>query len=240
MVTTFKYKGMRIKYLYKFLLMACIVTITSCEDDNIAETPKIEESSFNGLMDIDNTQSKYYLDDTIWFYANIKNELTDNKTGKKVTLENQTFILSGTVNLLKPEIDTLPFIYQNFHVIENIGEIQLINVINTDNNAYTFDIRFGKPINSNEVKFGLLLNYRGILAIEYKSWVYFGSERDDYNDFSTDNSKGYIDMAFNNADNLNDSIYFDLPNKYRNYFDSYYTATKISANKFYFIEVAKE
>ncbi len=229
---------MKARYVYIIYLIAGIVAITSCKKDSDVGTPTKEESYFYGFMNIENNMVEYALGDTIWFNSDIENELTDSKTGKVIELENQTFILNGMVTLLKPEFDTLPFIYNNFHVIEDIGEIQLINIINTQDNTYNFDIRFGKPLHTNQVRFGLLLDYRGIMSVEYKSWVYYGSERNDYDDFSTDNSKGYIDFKFN-TDELNDSIYYNLPIEYHNYFDSYYTPAKISERKFYFIEVVE-
>ena len=230
---------MRLKFINTFIIIIGILTFVSCEKMDENDFQNIQQEYFYEFIEIENSIEKYNTGDTIWFSANISNELQDRNTGKIINLENQTYILNGNINLLMPHFDTLYFLNQNIDIVEDIGDIQLINVINSTPQSFTFDIKFGKPLNSDDVRFGIITNYPGILAIEFEGWVYYGSERDDYNDFSLDNHKGYLDLSFN-TDNTNDSIYYALPPNYIYNYDNYSTSTMIAANKFFFFDVIEE
>jgi len=214
-----------------------ILALVSCEKNLPENTTTNIVNEFGEVVEVENSEIKYFAGDTIWFSADINNELVDKKSGEVITLENQTFVISGLINLLNPKYDSLDFLQENFDLISDIGDIKLVNVLNKMPQTYAFDILFGRPLATNMVRFGLVLNYPGVYAVEYEGIAYFGPERTDYMDYSIDNEKGYIDFQFN-ADNINSQIYDSLPEYYRYYYyDSYYTYSDISRNKFYFFEV---
>jgi len=222
-----------LKNLFAFV---ALIGLLGCEQ-NIDETPQTSNVKyFNGQITVENSEFKYALGDTIWFSSHFQNQLTDSKSKEVTQLENETFMLNGTLFLLKPKYDSLLFVYDNFNLVEDLGSVNLINVINTRPEEYTFEIKFGKPLINNSVRFGLVLNYKAIFAIEYDCAVFYGSDRTDYDDFSTENNKDNIAISFNTK-NVNDSIFNALPSEYFNYYQSYYNSSDISANKFFFIEV---
>ena len=104
---------MGIKYIYKSLLLLGVIALTSCEKFMDEDIQSVNHNYFYGLIEIENYQVKYNTGDTIWFSANINDDLSDSNTGELISLENQTFIFNGVVNLLKPKFDSLLFIYQN-------------------------------------------------------------------------------------------------------------------------------
>jgi hypothetical protein len=75
--------------------------------------------------------------------------------------------------------------------------------------------------------------------MEFESLVYYGSERNDYYNYSLDYEKGYIDLSFSN-DSINDSLFYALPKEYIVYYQNYYNGSDITSNKFYFFEVGDE
>lgn len=220
-----------------FILL--IVLLASCDKFADEDVQVSDKKQFYDKIGVDNNQVKYSIGDTIWFSANFDGESKDGITNEYVSLENQTFILHGMVNLLKREFDSLSFVYQNFDLVEDIGEVQLINVINVDQSGYSFDIKFGRPLESNNLRFGLIANYPGIFASDFSAWVYYGSERNDFNDFSTDNENGDISVAFS-MDAINDSIYYALPVDIRYYYENYYNTSDIANKDFYFFEVSQD
>ena len=230
---------MNIKYLNGLIALLVFIQLLSCEKNLDGTIPELKEKYFREGIDIDVVNEKYTLGDTIWFSASISTDLKDTKTGEVITLENQTFILNGVINLLKRRYDSLLFIQNNFDLIEDLGEVQLINVLNSEPEAYNFDIMFGKPLLTNNVRFGLVLNYQGIFALEFKGLVYYGSERDEYDNYSLENEKGFIDLSFSNS-SINDSIFYALPTDYIIYYQNYYNGSDIYSNKFYFFEVGDE
>lgn len=233
---------MKLYYIYIVLIIFSIVTLTSCEKMDTEDFQTTQQEYFYEFIEIENSLEQYSINDTIWISADIDDVLIDMNSGHSINLENQTYILTSDINLLMPQFDTLSFLNHNFDIIEDIGEIQIMNVLNGTSSSppsFSFDIKFGKPINSNKVRFGIIANYPGVLAIEFEGLVYYGSERDDYDDFSLDNHKGYLDLSFSN-EAINDSVYYKLPSKYRNSYDNYYNSTMISANQFFFIDVVGE
>jgi len=231
-------KIMNIRPFYYIILVLFSVVLISCEkvDEDITTS---DEKHFFDQVDIENGKTQFNIKDTIWFSASFDEKLIDVNSDEEIEIQNQTFIINGLVHLLESQYDSIPFIYQNFDLISDIGDVQLINVINADPAAYSFDIKFGKPLLSNDVRFGLVLNYPGIFGLEYEGFVYFGVDRIDYDDFSTDNEKGYFDLSFN-LDEINDSLYYNLPPELRYNYESYYTAQKIGFKKFYFFEAVEE
>jgi hypothetical protein len=232
-------KDMNFKYLNGLIALLVFIVLFSCEKDMGGGIQTSKEKYFRENIDVENVNEKYTLGDTIWFSATISNKLTDTETGEAISLENQTYILNGVINLLKRRYDSLFFINDNFDLVSDLGEVQLINVFNYEPESYTFDMRFGKPLPTNEVRFGLVLNYQGIFAIEFESLVYFGSERIDYDNYSLDNEKGYIDLSFSN-NSINDSLFYALHKEYIAYYQNYYNGSAITSNKFYFFEVGDE
>ena len=226
---------MRLKNIFVSLFFITALFTISCKKTDIDDSENKQEY-FYEFFNVDNSKGVNSVGDTLWFSADIANELIDNNSKDKIILENQTYIIHGIVNLLKPQFDSILFINQNFDFVEDIGEVQLMNVMNSTPASYTFDLKFGKYYHSDSVRFGIVSNYPAIFSIEVEGWVYYGDERDDYDDFSTDNSKGYLDLSFRNK-NTNDTIYLNLPPDYRYNYDSYYSAFKIESNKFYFFRV---
>ncbi len=227
---------MSIRFIIFGLLL---LALSSCNKDVVESANESNENYFREYMNIENNKEQYLLGDTLWFSGDFSNVMRDTRLSEDITLENQTFILHGLVSLLKPQYDSVYFINENFELLIDEGEMKLVNVLNTDPESYSFDIRFGRPLLTNEVKFGLVLNYEAIFSIEFEALVFFGAERQDYDDFSLDNGKGYIKLDFN-ADTINDSLFYNLPTYYRYYYQNYFYASEISLNKYFFFEVLKE
>jgi hypothetical protein len=233
---------MNFKYINVLVALLVFIVLFSCEKNIEGDIQTSKEKYFRENIDVENVKEEYTLGDTIWFSSTISNKLTDTKTSEAINLENQTFILNGVITLLNRRYDSLSFINDNFDLVSDLGEVQLINVysaINYQPESYSFDIRFGKPLLTNEVRFGLVANYQGIFAMEFESLVYYGSERNDYYNYSLDYEKGYIDLSFSN-DSINDSLFYALPKEYIVYYQNYYNGSDITSNKFYFFEVGDE
>lgn len=230
---------MKINYIHILLILTGVLTFVSCEKISEEDFQSTVQEYFYDSINVENFKEQYIKGDTIWFSANIKDELLDFNSGEQIILKNQTYILAGVINLLMPQYDSLFFLDQNIDIVEDIGEIQLINVLNSTPPSYTFDMRFGKPLNSNEIRFGIIPNYPGIFGVEFEGWVYYGSERDDFDDFSFDNHKGYLDLSFS-GDNINDSVFYALPPEYLYNYEPYYNSVKVSNKKFFFLDIIEE
>jgi hypothetical protein len=143
--------------------------------------------------------------------------------------------LSGVINLIEPQYDSLIFIDRNFDIIEEDGNVVFINVFNSTQSSYSFDIKYGKPLNTNNVKFGLILDYPGIFGIEFNGYVYYGDDRTDYDDYSLEN-KGYINFIFG-MNSINESIYHTISIESRYKYDNYYNTNKMAHKRVFFIDV---
>jgi hypothetical protein len=133
-------------------------------------------------------------------------------------------------------VDTISFVEQNFDFVKDTGDLMLINIVNSNQIYYYFDVKFGKPANNKKIKFGIIPKLSGIFAVEYKGNVYFGENRTDYNDFSTNNKKGYFELDFNTK-SVNDTLFYNLPNEYYNKYIYYYQQDLIEQKKFYFFKI---
>jgi len=217
------------RYWYFLVLVSFLFSCSKNDDVNI-----IYDKVFKEEIIVKDTLKKYSIKDTIWFEIIPDSINIEENTGEKVNLRNTTYILSGVINLLKPQYDSLVFIDRNFDVVEKRGNILLINILNATQSSYSFDVEFGELSNTNSAEFGIITDYPGIFAIDFEGLVFYGENRTQYDDFSIEN-KGHLDLIFGNED-TNDSIYNSLPSDYKYKYDSYYNK-RILKNKVYFIEV---
>ncbi|MDA3893781.1 MAG: hypothetical protein PF517_19125 [Salinivirgaceae bacterium] len=224
--------------IYIVLGIFLISLIIGCKkDENVTKQSTVKY--FNDIIEVANPHDTILPGDTIWIEADFKDRLVDSYSQESFDLDNSTFIVSGFLNKLKSKFDSLSFLDNNFEIVEDIGEFQIANVVHRiDQISYDFDIRCGKPLESNKLRFGIVANYQAVFAVEFVAMVFFGEERVDYNDFSEENSNGKISLSFNNSD-INDSVYYYLPEDYRNYFDGYYNSLDIINKKFYFFNISE-
>ncbi len=227
---------MKIYYLPGFLFVLILVAIVSCQPDYTQNIQNSTDKQFYDYTYIEPIQEDYLPGDTIWMAVDFADTYKDANSSESITLQNQTFMTRVYINLLTTD-DSTSFLDNNFKMVEDKGDFKLVSVLNTSSQlSVSFDIRSGQPSESNYIRFGLIPNYPGIFAAELSTWVYFGANRTNYDDFSSDIEKGFIDLSFN-ADSLNDSLYYSLPDNLRYYFESYYNSIKISNNKFFFFKV---
>jgi hypothetical protein len=232
-------KGTVMKLLLSTGSLFILLILTSCLDMN-SSFPDVKPTKyFSQNINVENSQKKYYLGDTLWFNAMIPDSLINLNTGETEVLENASFIFSGELYLLKPVYDSLSFIDNNFDIVITDGTFELANVIEYTYTTFMFSIRFGKPAYDNKIRFGVVPKYLGAFSFEATSHVYYGEERSDYDDFSQDHEVGYISLNFNLTD-VNEDVYNSLPALYRQHYDNYYTSNSIAAKQFYFIEVTEE
>jgi len=228
---------MKPNYLtYIIIIFTVIMLFTGCYKDDSDNTSVNTINNFTESINIDTQSAEYKIGDTIWFFTEFPDNTTDYYTGEKINFTNATYILNGSINLLMPTYDTIPFIEQNFNFVKDTGDLMLINIINSNQVYYYFDVKFGKPANNNKVRFGIIPEFPGIFAVEYKGNVYFGENRTNYNDFSTNNKKGYFELYFNTK-SVNDSLFYNLPEEYYNKYSYYYQKNLINQKKFYFFKI---
>lgn len=230
---------MNVKKLSYIIAFLAIIVISSCDKDESVSS-QAKYGTFREQVTVENVSDTFLLGDTIWLSASINNELYDYSTQQAVDIENASFMLSGFINSLKENDDSSFFIYENFEIVEDIGEIMIVNVLNTyDQISYNFDLKFGGPYENHDLRFGLIPKFEAVFAMEFEGVAIYGPDRINYEDFSEENEKALIDFYFSN-DNINDTVYYTLPYNYQQYYNNYYNSLDITNKEFYFFEVVNK
>ncbi len=217
-----------------FIFFVAGISLSSCEGlfsediENPEITYFVEKVNLTGLKEYNE------VNDTIWLEYELPETLIDYQTSNVIALENATGFLKGTFNMLY-RFDTTDFSSQNFKIIVENGEINLIQVINSNYITYYFDIKYGKPLSDNKVKVGLVGLYSAVYALELKSVIYYGPNRTDYSDYSVSHNQGEITHAFN-VNDINSQLFYALPVSTQQYYSTYYTTYAIQNKWFCFIE----
>ncbi len=212
-------------------------TFTACDGlfGDTVEQPKtyyfVDSVIINGLK----TTNKVL--DTVWIEYQLPESLTEYQTTNKISLDNATLFLQGTIYLLY-RFDTTSFTQKNFDIIVNEGELNVVQVINSSYISYYFEVKCGQPNNQNKVKIGLVGKYSAVYGFDVMSQLYFGPNRTDYNDYSIDAQQGQIVHFFKVADN-NSALFYALPPATQQYFGTYYSTYGIEQKQYCFIEFAK-
>lgn len=217
------------------LLLLLALTGHSCLKTEVPENENAERYQAIQATQLLNNDTLYVTGDTLWFEVSFADSLTDSNTGEQVFLENATFDFSSTVYLLYTTNDSLSFLGNNFDVFVDEGIFLLSNVFNEGESTYTFDLRFGQPLNSRRLCFGLVPHFEGIFSIEATGSAFFGPERSDYKDFSRNNPSARLTYYFD-ANNINYPVYQQIPVGYRLNYDYYFTAYLLSRQRFYFFK----
>jgi hypothetical protein len=186
-----------------------------------------------------NNDTLYYTGDTLWFEVPVADSLTDAYTGETVLLENATLNFSAMVYLLYTTNDSLSFLENNFDVFVDEGIFLLANVFNEGESSYSFDLRFGQPLSSRRLFFGLVPHFEGIFSIEATGSAFFGPERLDYNDFSGSHPSARLTYYFD-VSSINYPVYQQIPLGYRLNYNYYFTDSRVSQHRFYFFKTLSE
>ncbi|PKP09297.1 MAG: hypothetical protein CVU09_12340 [Bacteroidetes bacterium HGW-Bacteroidetes-4] len=219
-----------------FLLLLVLTLLgQSCLKTEVPENENAARyASFWPVM-LPNNDTLYDTGDTLWFEVPVADSLTDAYTGEQVKLENATFDFSATVYLLYTTNDSLTFLEKNFDVFVDEGFFLLANVFNEGEAAYSFDFRFGLPLSSERLRFGLVPHFDGIFSMEATGAAFFGPERSNYNDFSQNNPSAQLTYYFD-VNNVNYPVYKQIPVGYRLNYDYYFTDYLVSRQRFYFFK----
>ncbi|MGE4289917.1 MAG: hypothetical protein AB7E36_14625 [Salinivirgaceae bacterium] len=195
-------------------------------------------ASFWPVM-LPNNDTVYATGDTLWFEVPLADSLTDANTGETLLMENATLNFSALVYLLYTTNDSLSFLTNNFDLLVDEGIFLLANVFNEGEAAYSFDLRFGLPLSSERLRFGLVPHFDGIFSMEATGSAFFGPERVDYNDFSRNHPSAQLTYYFD-VNNVNYPVYQQIPLGYRLNYDYYFTDYLLSRQRFYFFKTLSE
>lgn len=225
-------------FKYTLLSIVLLSLFTSCDDfigDNIENN---QTTTFHYPININGINEKNNINDTIWLSFNCPDTLYPAYSNNYQKIQNATFFLQGTLNLLYHLTDSLNFVEKNFDIIVDSGVINIIKISNLNINSYYFDIKYGQPINNNNVKIGLICKYPGIYGLDIKTTFFYGEKRTDYNDYSIINNQGIIYHYFD-IENTNSKLFYALPPNFKYYFGSYYTDNDIYNKWYCFFEFNK-
>ncbi|MBI9068507.1 MAG: hypothetical protein JEZ09_14525 [Salinivirgaceae bacterium] len=200
--------------------------------DDLNTTNKLFEFAIN----INEEKEAYQYGDTLWIETEINSAYSDYSTDQDVSINNASVLISCAVNKLYSNIDSLYFIDSNFNIIIENGRLELINVIDNEQTSYIFDVRYGLPFNSNKLKVGLILSFPGTFAITASGKVFYGENRTDSNDLTGKDEVADVNYIFN-VENVNKTIFDNLPTNEYNYFKNIYTESIINSKQVYFIDI---
>lgn len=225
---------MKQKLYYGLVLIMSM--FISCEKDE----PTISEpiySAFNEQILVENTNDTILVGDTLWVSAVINSELYDYATDELIELEKASFLLSGFINNLKSDNDSVAFIDTNIDIVEENGELLLVNIAdNFEQVSINLDIKFGYPNDNGVLRFGIIPRFEATYAMEFEAFVYFGAERESGTDYSDNADKGVISLTYEN-EYINDTIYYKLPYEYQQHYNSYYNTISMLNKEYYFFKV---
>jgi hypothetical protein len=217
------------------LLVPLMFTLNACEGlfGDTIEEPKtyyfVDSISVTGLKPV-NT-----IFDTLWIDYQLPASLFEYGTSNAVSLDNASLFLQGTIFMLYRFKDTTSFAQKNFDLVVEHGELNMVQVINSSYISYYFEIKYGQPINQNNVKIGLVGKLPAVYGLDLASKIYFGPNRTDYSDYSVTHSKGQILHIFKLPD-INSKLFYALPPATQQYFGTYYTYYGINQKQYCFIE----
>lgn len=222
---------MKLEKIYKVIVFIVLaIGLTNCSKDS--ETYEPLYNQFAEKIFVDNPADTVIIMDTIWFSAAFNDRLVSSNTQEAFDIKNATFAISGVIESLWSNEDSILFINENFEVVEQKGEVSLVNVFSVGQRMkYGFDISCSANEGDYELKFGIVCRYKALFSVQFEGVVFHGENRDDFSDYSDDHNRDRLIVRFGN-DNVNDSLYYGLSSAYQ-----WYDAINVINNRYYFFEV---
>lgn len=217
------------------LIILTLIFFFSCEEGNNFDMAMLDQT-FNMNLEVAQEPEQFNLNDTLWIISDIPKSAIDLLSGSQIDLNNATVLMSGRITKILGTSDTTNFVETNFTMTAQTGTIELVNVINDVETSFEFDVKYGLPDESAQLKVGVIANYPGVFALQASGNIYYGDDRSNYDLLSDDNTRNaYVQFTF--GGDTHEELFYNLPSAvYSQYKDSFPTEF-IQAGKYYFFEV---